>query len=479
MSDQTKRLTHLPRPVPALTHGTTVTGSEVINCRITVSGDPDPAVRLSDDGYWEAAVPEVPVALSDFTDLAEDQRLGDDGWRNAGIRLIDRMTALVGAHPVKAKRHLVQIGVPASTTRRNLRNLAQGLIGAGRPLVITRQDAAPVVRDIRVDLTGVSRSVVGAAGRELRLGGVLGAATALARDLDSLPDGTTTIDWWRQEAKSLTGGLPGTRVKVRGVNWLERKSFGGLLAVSRDPAATAGLVELIWDPAAADGEITDDNPDAVIVGGASVPAVIRALAELRAPEKVVGIVPVTGTLRLPSPPLPGRSAEVLEHCGGLTTSLDITGDEAERVQLSWRLAVADSLAYGAHRYRPARIIDVGPATTAARVALGTQTGALFTGDRARARRLVLRGAKVGERWWPMPVPAFLDDAVNSRNADLTAGPEGPGAVTAALYLRRFTGDVPFIHLDTAGPARADAPGNGSSWGATGFAAATLVEWLRK
>lgn len=477
-----RTLSGLPRPVPDITCGETVTGSEVIDCRIVVMPADSPAlgtVRTGGDGVRTVGVPDTPAALSDFLDPAEDARLADDGWLAAGVRLVRAVTALVEVHPVKAKRHLVQVRVPASTTRRNLRNLAQGMASAGRAPVLSHRSPAPVVRDIHVDLTDAVPEIADEAGRELRLGTVLGGATALARDLGSLPDGTLTVGRWRESGRDLAEGLPGLRTKVRGVNWLRRKGFRGLLSVCADPEQDAGLVEFTWDPAAAAGEITDARPAAVLVGGAVVPAVVRALAELRAPAGVVGLVPVTGSPVPPRPPVPGRPAEVLEHCGGLTTRLNVTGDDARRSQLAVRLAVADTLAHAVHRYRPGQVIAVGPWTTAAKTALGTRTGALFTADPGTARRLTLRGAKVGERWWPMPLPADLEPALGSPTTDLTAEPAGPAALTSALYLRRFAAGTPFTALDTAGPAVSAGTDGDVARGATGFAARTLVEWLRR
>ncbi|WP_417287010.1 aminopeptidase [Corynebacterium variabile] len=457
--------------IPTLASGAPATGSEVIDCRIIVRDTPSAAVRPAADGVWEVHVPEHPVPLTDLAELPEEPRLGDDGWRDAGSRLVRRLTDLVAVHPVKAKRHLVQVHVPASTTRRNLRNLAQGLVGAGHTPLAGAPEAdlaGPAVRDIRIDLSAVSGDTASAADRELRLGAELGAAAALADALGAVPDGSMTLDWWRQQTRALFHGRPGVRVKVRTGDWLERKGLGGVRAASADPARTAGLVEITWDPAAADGELTDDRPDAVLVGGAVVPAVLSALSRLHSPQKVIGLVPVTGLPADLRPPLTGRPEEVVTHVGGRTTTLHVTGDETRRAETVARLATADALAYGVQRHRPRRIISAGPTSTGAKTALGTRTGALFTEDPVLARRLTLRGAKVGERWWPMPLPT-----------DVAPQPDGPDLLNSALYLRGFTGDVTHIHLDTAGPAAATTPAGDTVSGVTGFPARTLVEWLRK
>lgn len=481
MSEILDRIPRLSRRVPTVTSGATVTGSEVIDCRVVVgavsSSREFPLVELTAEGIWEVGVPEAPVPLTDFLDLADEPRLADDGWRRAGIALVDRLTSLVEHHPVRAKRHRVQVALPVGTTKRNIRNFVQGLVSVGRPLIVSRREAPPVVRDIHLDLTYVEESVAAACEREIRLGTVLGEATALARDLDSLPEGIATADWWRNEAKGIMGNLPGTRVRIRGVGWLERKGFGGLLAMSENPAKNAALVKVVWDPAAAEGELTDAPPDAVIVGGAHVLAIVRALAQARSPQRVVGLIPVTGPMRTLHSSAPGQPDDIVEHAGGLTTVLN-SGD-GESQQLAARVVSADCLAYASQRFRPSQIISMGPTTTATKVALGARTAGVFAEDAARAKRLTLRGARVGERWWPMPMPSALDARLAAQSADLKGDPDGPEAVMAALYLRRFTAGVPYIHLDTAGPAWGISQPGDTAPGATGFGTRTLVEWLRK
>jgi len=75
----------------------------------------------------------------------------------------------------------------------------------------------------------------------------------------------------------------------------------------------------------------------------------------------------------------------------------------------------------------------------------------------------------------VPLVAAHDEAVTSTIADVRQAPTGPGAIMAALFLRRFTGGLPWVHLDIAGPARCDSPHEEVARGATGFAARTLTE----
>jgi leucyl aminopeptidase len=92
------------------------------------------------------------------------------------------------------------------------------------------------------------------------------------------------------------------------------------------------------------------------------------------------------------------------------------------------------------------------------------------------------GAAAGERWWRMPLGSDVDsvayefaESVRSEIADVRQCPPGPGGIAAAMFLREFTGGLPWAHLDIAGPARADRNYDEVVAGATGFAARTLVE----
>ncbi|HIW90092.1 MAG TPA: aminopeptidase [Candidatus Corynebacterium avicola] len=492
-----KRIPSLPRRVPEVTVGDPVDGGDVIDCRVVVGEVPGTGARvvLADDGVWEVTVPEQPVALTDLTDLDLEPRLGDDGWRAAGAVLMRRLGTLVAGHPVRAKRHTVQIALPVSTTTMNLRNLAQGLMLGSRRITVRKKDAAPEVRQVHLNLDGLDPQVTRRAADNVAKGRAQGSATALARDITGLPGSETPLHWWRRQMKALLGDVPGTRVKTHGVSWLQRKGFGGLLATANggaggaagdpDVDGTPGLIELFWDPAAAEGDLTDDQPDVLLVGGAEVAAAVRALAELKGPRKVVGVIPVFGRSATTGVPVVAGAAEpgcsgysVVEHVNGLTTQVPYAATPPQQTQAARRLALADAVAYGVKRHQPRRVVVVGPVSAASKSALGERTGAVFGPEQA-VRRVTLRGARVGERWWPMPTPGWLESAVNGKVTDLTVRPDGPDAVTAAMFLRRFAGEVPCTVLDISGPVRSESVSGDIDRGSTGFAARTLVEWFRK
>jgi leucyl aminopeptidase len=317
----------------------------------------------------------------------------------------------------------------------------------------------------------------------------LATATARARDLADTPSGTKSPTWFAATATDLVADAEGLEVVVRDEHWLAEQGFGGVLAVGGGSARPPRLLELTWSPAdAAAGAghvvlvgkgITFDTggisikPNAGMAdmrtdcsGGAAVVAALRALARLRVPVRVTGLVPLAENHVSGSAYRPG---DVVRHRGGTTT--EVTNTDAEG-----RMVLADAIAYALGELGPDVVVDIATLTGAMKVALGVRTGGVFASDPALRAALADAGAATGEPWWPMPLSADLDPDVDSTIADVRQIPGGPGGIAAALFLRRFTDGRPWAHLDIAGPARCDSPHEEVAKGATGFAARTLVEF---
>ncbi|MDF2975752.1 MAG: leucyl aminopeptidase [Actinomycetospora sp.] len=315
----------------------------------------------------------------------------------------------------------------------------------------------------------------------------LAAATARARDLADTPSGTKSPDWFATTATDLVADADGLGVTVRDEAWLAEQGFGGVLAVGGGSSRPPRFLELTWSPPDAAGEhvvlvgkgITFDTggisikPNAGMAdmrtdcsGGAAVVGALRALARLRVPVRVTGLVPLAENHVSGSAYRPG---DVVRHRGGTTT--EVTNTDAEG-----RMVLADAIAYALDELAPDVVVDVATLTGAMKVALGVRTGGVFASSPALRTALVEAGAATGEAWWPMPLSAHHDADVDSTIADVRQAPGGPGGIAAALFLRRFTAGRPWIHLDIAGPARCDGPHEEVAKGATGFATRTLVEF---
>lgn len=205
-----------------------------------------------------------------------------------------------------------------------------------------------------------------------------------------------------------------------------------------------------------------------MAGGAAVVSALRAIARLQLPRRVMAIVPSVENM-------PGGRAlkpgDVLRSASGLTVEVNNTDAEG-------RLILGDALWYARER-GATHLVDVATLTGACIVALGKITTGLF-GTPPHWVEAVQRAAAVaGEAVWPMPVADEYREALKSDVADLLNSPGRPaGAITAAMFLREFTGGLPWAHLDIAGTAWQDDAKPWAAKGATGVMTRTLIELAR-
>ncbi len=313
------------------------------------------------------------------------------------------------------------------------------------------------------------------------------AATMWARDLANTRSGQKSPAWLAGQAVRVLSAA-GVDVTVREVGWLTEHGFGGVLAVGGGSATPPRLIEASWHPRGASREthlvlvgkgITFDTgglnrkPGTAMntmhtdmSGGAAVLAALRLIAEDKLPIRVTALVPAAENAFSGSA---YRPSDVVRHYGGRTSEIDNTDAEG-------RLVLADALAYAARRMRASVLVDIATLTGAMKVALGTRTGGLFATADELADQLLAAGDACGEPLWRLPMPVEYEPLLDSPIADATNAPGNPGGITAALFLRAFVGDVPWAHLDVAGPARADKDDGISSRGATGFGARLLHAW---
>ncbi|MEX2202916.1 MAG: hypothetical protein WD965_02395, partial [Actinomycetota bacterium] len=162
--------------------------------------------------------------------------------------------------------------------------------------------------------------------------------------------------------------------------------------------------------------------------------------------------------------------DVLKHRGGKTS--EVLNTDAEG-----RLVLADSLAYLAEK-KPRAIIDTATLTGACMVALGEEVWGAMGNDRQLIRDVLAAGDAVGEPGWELPMYEPYRKLIDSDVADIkNIGKRYGGAITAAMFLREFVGDIPWVHLDIAGPAFAERTGDYWPRGATGVPVRTLVRYV--
>jgi len=161
----------------------------------------------------------------------------------------------------------------------------------------------------------------------------------------------------------------------------------------------------------------------------------------------------------------------VRHYGGRTTEVKNTDAEG-------RMVLADGLAYAVDELKPDVLVDVATLTGAIKVALGSMLyGGLFSTDDALADNLAEAGEVSGERLWRMPLPAVYAELIGTPVADSVNSSKGPGSITAALFLKAFSGGLPWAHLDLSSIAESQRDEFEYSLGATGAGARLLTTWL--
>ena len=312
----------------------------------------------------------------------------------------------------------------------------------------------------------------------------------LARSLATVPSNLKNPGWLAEQALE-AGAAAGLDVTVWDEERLESEGFGGILAVGRASATPPRMIQMEYRPGRRRGlphvvivgkGITFDtgglsikpgesmvNMKRDMTGGAVVIATMRALAAVGCPVRVTGLVAAAENAISGASYRPG---DVITHYGGRTT--EVTNTDAEG-----RLVMADAMAYAVDKLKPDALVDVATLTGAMKVALGLRTGGYFANHEVLGQRIADAAAEAGEPLWRMPLAEDYEEKLTSKVADADNGAGNPGAITAALFLQHFAGDVPWVHLDVASVG--DSPEENAEWtaGPTGFGAKALLHWLEQ
>ena len=334
-------------------------------------------------------------------------------------------------------------------------------------------------RTERVVLSGASDADVATARRGL----TIAAGVAVARDLVNEPAGGKPATGMAQQAVDL-GTEVGLRVKVYDEDELAEGGFGGVLGVAAGATNPPRMLEMWHEPEGATGFLALVGKGIVfdsgglsikpakmmeemktdMSGAAAVIGAMRTIAALELPIKVVGITPLAENMPGGAATRPG---DVLKIRNGKT--IEVLNTDAEG-----RLVLADGLSL-AVEYGPDLIVDLATLTGACHVALGDAIAGAFGADDDAVAKVLAAAKRVGERTWAMPLPDDYRKQIDSKIADMkNIGDRYGGAITAALLLKEFVGDVPWVHLDIAGPARASNDDGYITAGGTGFGVRAMV-----
>ncbi len=313
-------------------------------------------------------------------------------------------------------------------------------------------------------------------------------AVSLARDLVNTPPrdkAPTDLAQRAIEAASDTS----LKTELWDVERLRKEKMGGMLGVglgSHRPPCLLKLTHSVRKPKAklaiVGKGITFDSGGLSIkpsnmmetmksdmAGAAAVIGAMIAISELGLPVHVTGYAALAENL-------PGggaqRPGDVLTARNGKT--IEVINTDAEG-----RLVLADALSLAAES-EPDLILDLATLTGACKVALGEKIAGLWSNGEATTEKVAAAAEAAGERVWPMPQPADYGSLIESDIADMSNSSSSRygSAMAATLLLEQFVGEVPWAHLDIAGPAFFSKAEHYIPKGGTGFGVRTIVELAR-
>jgi leucyl aminopeptidase len=327
----------------------------------------------------------------------------------------------------------------------------------------------------------------GAAEKGLNRGRTIAEAQNFARDLINEPSNKLTPKILSQKAEAMAREA-GLAVEILDEKRIADLKMGALLSVAQGSVEPPRMMVVTYTPANAKpgapvigligkavtfdtGGISIKPSDGMekmkydMAGGATMLGVMRALASLKPNVKVICVVPSTENM-------PGGRAQ---KPGDIQTAMSGKTIEVLNTDAEGRLILADGVHY-AKQLGATHLIDAATLTGAIVVALANVNVGVFGSDQAFTDKLLASAKAAGEKMWPMPVDDDYREFIKGTVADIQniGSGKGGGAITGAMFIKEFTGDSPWIHLDIAGTAWNDDAKPWLAKGPTGVALRTLI-----
>lgn len=351
--------------------------------------------------------------------------------------------------------------------------------------ITKKEDDTQPVEEITfyVERTGL----VGIGAKSVQTAQIASEATCLARDLVNAPGNElypeSLADAARQSAERW-----GYSVTVLDERELKDLGMGGVVAVSQGSEHPPRFIILEYGqsskkPVVLVGKgVTFDTggisikPSANMAemkmdmsGAAAVIGAFEAVARLKLPVHIVGLIPAVENMPSGHAIRPG---DILRHYNGKTSEVDNTDAEG-------RLILADALAY-AEKYKPSAVVDLATLTGACVVALGHYATGMMGNDEQLMKSLKDAGEATYERVWPLPMFEEYEKLIKSDIADVkNVGGRWAGAITGAWFLKKFIGKYRWVHLDIAGTAILEEHSDYTPKGGSGVGVRLLTEFLKR
>jgi leucyl aminopeptidase len=269
---------------------------------------------------------------------------------------------------------------------------------------------------------------------------------------------------------------------------IDKRGMGGIEAVSRGSDEPPRFIHLVYEPkrktkksiAIVGKGITFDSGGLCLkpsdsmrgmkmdmAGSAVVLGVMKALARLAPAVRVHGLIAASENMTGAKAYKPD---DVIKAYNGKT--IEVINTDAEG-----RIVLSDALSY-AVELKADEIVDFATLTGACMVGLGSYTAGVMGNNQKLIDKILSASGRAGEKMWQLPMDDELREEIKSEVADIrNAGSRLGGAITAAMFLEQFVSDVPWVHIDIAGPAYSEKKSALHKIGGTGFGVGTVVQYI--
>ncbi|MDQ1474708.1 MAG: leucyl aminopeptidase [Bryobacterales bacterium] len=458
---------------------------------LQAEGQKRPEMEVPLSAFYEAG--EIKGKLLEFTLLHGVAGFAATRVLLAGSGKPEKLdSAAVGKLAAGAMRFLKGKGVSEVTfaldldfaNAANVAALAQGvLVGVWEPdqLKTEKGDSKPI-DSVAIAIPGSADQGIETA---LEHGRIIGEALNLARDIAVEPPNALTPAALADRARAVAKES-GLFIDVLDQDRMRQMGMGALLGVAQGSAEPPAMIVMQYRPEKATAEghlgligkgVTFDTGGISIkpsegmekmkydmAAGAAVIGAMQAIARLKPGVAVTGIVPAVENM-------PGSKAQ---RPGDIVKSLSGKTIEILNTDAEGRLILADAITY-AKQLGCTHLVDAATLTGAIVVALGHTSSGVFTNNDALLDHWMAAGKAAGEKMWHMPLDDEYLEQLKTVYADLqNIGSRWGGACTAAMFLREFAGETPWVHVDVAGTAWLDDAKPSMAKGPTGIPLATFV-----
>jgi len=325
--------------------------------------------------------------------------------------------------------------------------------------------------------------------KELSQGKIIGQAINFTRELANIPGGEMTPEKLAKEATVMSKKVKNVKVKILDERKLKRIGMGGILGVSQGSSQKPRLIILkyfgkdkkekfdlafigkgvTFDTGGLDIKSFDAMKEGMYMdmsGGSAVLGAILAIAQIKLPLNIVAAIPAVENMLSGQAYRPG---DILKSYNGKT--IEVISTDAEG-----RIILADALSFVVKNFKPKTIVDVATLAGAAAVALGQRAIALFTNLPKMENAFRQIGEESGDYVWPLPLWEEYEEEIEGTFGDIAnlGKTKYGGAITAALFLKNFIEETPWLHLDIS-PTMVSVENQGLAKGSTGTGVRYLVK----